>query len=110
MNDTDSDFVAITQLVNVYGLAVDSPRWELFDRIFATDVDADYGATSPWTDREQFKADFAAFHDPFDSTQHNVHPCDPRRRGPRTELLQRGLAPGAQGRRWQLPLGRDRLV
>jgi DNA-binding NarL/FixJ family response regulator len=54
MNDTGSDVVAITQLVNLYGLAVDSQRWELFDRIFATDVDADYGATSDWTDREQF--------------------------------------------------------
>lgn len=58
MNDTDSDVVAITQLVNLYGLAVDSPRWELFDWMFATDVDADYGATSHWTDREQLKADF----------------------------------------------------
>ena len=49
MNDTDSDVVAITQLVNLYGLAVDSQRWELFDRIFATDVDADYGPASRWT-------------------------------------------------------------
>ena len=55
MTDTDSDVVAITQLVNLYGLAVDSQRWELFDRIFATDVDPDYGAMSHWTDREQFK-------------------------------------------------------
>jgi hypothetical protein len=69
---TDSDVVAITQLVNLYGLAVDSQRWELFDRIFGADVDADYGASSHWTDREQFKADFAAFHDPFDSTQHTM--------------------------------------
>jgi hypothetical protein len=72
MTDTDSDVVAITQLVNLYGLAVDSQRWQLFDRIFVTDVDADYGATSHWTDREQFKADFAAFHAPFDSTQHTM--------------------------------------
>jgi hypothetical protein len=72
MNDTDRDVVAITQLVNLYGLAVDSQRWELFDRVFATDVDADYGATSHWTDREQFKDDFAAFHAPFDSTQHTM--------------------------------------
>src|SRR5258708_25977502 len=69
---TDSDVVAITELVNRYGLAVDSQRWELFDRIFAADLDADYGASSHWTDREQFKADFAAFHDPFDSTQHTM--------------------------------------
>ncbi|MGO9925648.1 MAG: nuclear transport factor 2 family protein [Mycobacterium sp.] len=72
MTDIDSDIVAITQLVNLYGLAVDSQRWELFDRIFTSDVDADYGATSHWTDREQFKSDFAAFHNPFDSTQHTT--------------------------------------
>ena len=72
MIDTDSDVVAITQLLNRYGLAVDAQRWELFDRIFATDVDVDYGASSHWTDREHFKADLAAFHDPFDSTQHTM--------------------------------------
>jgi hypothetical protein len=82
---TDSDVAAITQLVNLYGLAVDSQRWELFDRIFVPDVDADYGPASHWTDREQFKADFAAFHDPFDSTQHTmsthvVHVADDRAR------------------------------
>jgi hypothetical protein len=57
MNDTDSDVLAITQLVNLYGLAVDSQRWKMFDRIFTADVDADYGATSHRTDREQLKAD-----------------------------------------------------
>jgi hypothetical protein len=72
MSNTDSDVLAITQLVNLYGLAVDSQRWELFDRIFTADMDADYGATSHWTDREQFKSDFATFHDPFDSTQHTM--------------------------------------
>jgi hypothetical protein len=57
MNDKDSDVVAITQLMNLHGLAVDSQRWKLFDRIFTADVDADYGATSHRTDREQLKAD-----------------------------------------------------
>jgi hypothetical protein len=72
MNTADGDVMAITQLVNLYGLAVDSQRWDLFDGIFATDVDADYGSTSHWTDRETFKSDFAAFHAPFDSTQHTM--------------------------------------
>ncbi|MEE3065551.1 MAG: nuclear transport factor 2 family protein [Actinomycetota bacterium] len=69
---TTSDVIAITQLVNLYGLAVDSQRWELFDRIFADDVDVDYGPTSRWTGRERFKSEFATFHDPFDSTQHTM--------------------------------------
>jgi hypothetical protein len=69
---TDSDVVAITQLVNLYGLAVDSQRWELFGEIFADDVAADYGPTSQWTDRARFIAEFATFHEPFDSTQHTM--------------------------------------
>lgn len=72
MAGTDSDVVAITQLVNLYGLAVDSQRWQLFDSVFAADVVADYGASSRWTDLERFKADFAAYHAPFDSTQHTM--------------------------------------
>ncbi len=72
MAGTDSDVVAITQLVNLYGLAVDSQQRQLFDSIFTTDVVADYGASSRWTDLERLKADFAAYHDPFDSTQHTM--------------------------------------
>ncbi|MEV0360649.1 nuclear transport factor 2 family protein [Nocardia sp. NPDC050697] len=71
MADSD-DVVAITQLINLYGLAVDTQRWELFEGIFTTDVDADYGEASHWTDLAQFTSDFAAFHDPFDSTQHTM--------------------------------------
>ncbi len=72
MANWDSDVVAITQLVNLYGLAVDSQRWQLFDSIFTADVDADYGASSHWSDLARFKSDFAVFHDPFDSTQHTM--------------------------------------
>jgi SnoaL-like domain len=72
MANPHSDVVAITQLVNLYGLAVDSQQWHLFDSIFTSGVDADYGASSHWTSLDQFKSDFAAFHDPFDSTQHTM--------------------------------------
>jgi hypothetical protein len=51
---------------------VDTQRWNLFDRIFTSDVDADFSATAHWRDLETFKRDFAAFHDPFDSTQHTM--------------------------------------
>jgi SnoaL-like domain len=60
----------IIQLINLYGLAMDTQRWDLFDRIFTEDCDADYGATSHWTDRESFKRDFGSFHTLFDATQH----------------------------------------
>ncbi len=64
------DITEITQLINLYGLAMDSQRWDLFDRIFTEDVEADFGAPSHWTDLASFKADFAAFHAPFDGTEH----------------------------------------
>lgn len=65
-----SDRDEIVEKINLYALAVDSQRWDLFDRIFTEECDADFGTSSHWTDREQFKADFAAFHAPFDATQH----------------------------------------
>jgi hypothetical protein len=60
----------IVALINLYGFAMDTQRWDLFDRIFTEDVDADYGPTSHWTERARFKADFGSFHELFDATQH----------------------------------------
>jgi hypothetical protein len=60
----------IIALINLYGFAMDTQRWDLFDRIFTEHVDADYGETSHWTNRAQFKADFGSFHELFDATQH----------------------------------------
>lgn len=65
-----SDREDIIQLINLYGFAMDTQRWDLFDRIFTEDCDADYGATSHWTDRGRFKTDFGSFHELFDATQH----------------------------------------
>ena len=65
-----SDKEMIKELVNLYGFAVDTQRWDLFDRIFTEDVDADYSETAHWRDLASFKRDFGAFHDPFNSTQH----------------------------------------
>ena len=66
----NQDTLQIIQLINLYGLAMDAQRWDLFDRIFTPDVEADFGAPSHWTDLATFKADFSAFHTPFDATQH----------------------------------------
>lgn len=65
-----ADREEIIQLLNLYGFAMDTQRWDLFDRIFIEHCDADYGPTSHWTDRAQFKADFGSFHELFDATQH----------------------------------------
>jgi len=62
----------IIQLLNLYGFAVDSQRWDLFDRVFTDDVEADFSETAHWFDRASFKRDFAVFHDPFNTTQHSM--------------------------------------
>lgn len=69
---TADDAEAIKTTVNLYGFALDAQRWDLFDQVFTPDVDADYGETSHWTSLEQFKSDFAAYHDPFDGHQHSM--------------------------------------
>jgi len=61
---------AIINTLNLYGFAVDTQRWDLFDCVFGEWVDADFGGSAHWTDRDSFKRDFAAFHAPFDATQH----------------------------------------
>lgn len=38
---TDSD--QIIEKINLYRLAMDAQRWDLFDRIFTERCDADYG-------------------------------------------------------------------
>jgi hypothetical protein len=64
------DTNAIISIINLYGFAVDTQCWDLFDRVFTEDVDVDFSASARWQDRASFKRDFAVFHDPFDSTQH----------------------------------------
>jgi hypothetical protein len=66
----EQDLPAIVNVINLYGLAMDTQRWALFDEIFTADVAVDFGPGSQWSDREAFKRDFGAYHAPFDSTQH----------------------------------------
>lgn len=65
-----ADICDIIQAINLYAFAVDTQRWDLFDRVFTPDVSAHYSESAQWSDLASFKRDFAAFHDPFDSTQH----------------------------------------
>jgi len=67
-----TDKLEVMNVVNLYGFAVDTQRWDLFDRIFTADIDADYSETSHWTDLKTFKSDFEAFHDGFDGHQHSM--------------------------------------
>lgn len=65
-----NDKVEIIEVINRYGLAVDSQDWQSFDSIFTPDIDADYGGGAHWTNLDEFKRDFAEFHKPFTATQH----------------------------------------
>jgi len=68
MNVSDRD--QIVEAINLYGWAIDARRWDLFDRIFAPDIDARYGGGRHWTSLAVWKEEFAAAHEPFDHTQH----------------------------------------
>src|SRR6478752_2384978 len=65
-----SDRDEIINVINLYGFAIDTQRWDLFDQVFTADVDADYSEPAHWRDLATFKRDFAVYHDPFDGTQH----------------------------------------
>lgn len=67
---SQEDRIAIKALMDLYGFAVDTQRWELFDQIYTPDVDANWGGTAVWSDLQQFKKDFAVYHDMFDGTHH----------------------------------------
>ena len=65
-----NDIAEIVNLINFYPIAVDSQRWELFDRIFTPDVEADFGGPAVWRGLAPLKTAFEAIHAPFASTQH----------------------------------------
>ena len=67
------DKTAITEVLNLYGLALDAHRWDLFDRIFTDDVVAEFGpAGAAWRGLEEFAQSFAEFHERLDSHQHTM--------------------------------------
>lgn len=61
---------SITNLVNLYAVAVDTQRWVLFDQVFTPDVAADFGGPAAWTGLDPLKQAFAAIHAPFRATMH----------------------------------------
>ncbi len=69
----DEDKAAIIEIINLYAVALDAHQWDLFDRIFAGDVTADFGpAGAVWSDLATFKRSFAAFHNQLDNHQHTM--------------------------------------
>lgn len=70
---TMQDKAEIVEILNLYGLALDAHRWDLFELIFTDDVVAEFGpAGAAWTGLADFKASFAGFHQSLDSHQHTM--------------------------------------
>jgi 3-phenylpropionate/cinnamic acid dioxygenase small subunit len=73
MSTIESDKAAIIEVLNLYALALDARRWDLFDRVFTEDVTATFGpAGAAWHGIEVFKSSFADFHNTLDSHQHTM--------------------------------------
>ena len=62
----------IVNIINLYAVALDGHRYELFDEIFAADVKTDFGGGAGWSSLEELKAGFKAIHAVFGATQHAV--------------------------------------
>lgn len=69
----ENDKAAIIEVLNLYGLALDARRWDLFDRVFTDDVTAEFGpAGAAWHGLTAFTRSFGEFHDRLDSHQHTM--------------------------------------
>lgn len=67
------DKAAIIEVLNLYGLALDAHQWDLFDRVFAEDVTAEFGpAGNAWSGLAAFKRSFAEFHESLTGHQHTM--------------------------------------
>ena len=68
-----SDREQLTHIINLYGFAVDTQDFDLFDQIFTPDVDCKYNEQAVWKGLDNFKSDFVSYHDPFDGTHHIMY-------------------------------------
>ncbi len=69
----EHDKAAVIEILNLYGFALDSRQWDLFDRIFTENVTADFGpAGARWSGLADFKRSFAEFHNTLDNFQHTM--------------------------------------
>ena len=63
------DIVAVTATIDLYAVALDSHRYDLFDRVFTECARTDFGGSAALVGRASLKENFAAIHAPFHSTQ-----------------------------------------
>ncbi|RJG03205.1 nuclear transport factor 2 family protein [Noviherbaspirillum sedimenti] len=107
---TKQDELSVLQLLNRYGVAVDSKRWDVFDQVFTEDVIADYGAPVVFEGLAAFKRGAEAAWGPFDASQHSMSNTVWERRGDTGRsltygnwfIIRRGVEGGDlwEGRGW----------
>jgi hypothetical protein len=69
----EPDRTNILNVLNLYGFVLDAQRWELFDRVFTTDLHATFGpAGMSWDSLEGVLEHFIEFHRELDSHQHSM--------------------------------------
>jgi hypothetical protein len=64
------DYSSIVNVTNLYAVAVDSHRYDLFTRIFTEDIHCDFGGGAAFTDRATLQTVFKDIHEVFSATQH----------------------------------------
>ena len=62
----------IVNALNLYGLAIDTHRYELFDQVFAKEIEADYNPPVFYRSLEEIKSHMEQFHASLDGSQHNI--------------------------------------
>lgn len=67
---TPEDTVQVIATINLYATALDTHRYDLFERVFTEDARADFGGAAAFEGRETLVEAFKAIHAPFHSTQH----------------------------------------
>jgi len=69
---SSNDVIDVISTINLYPVALDSHRYDLFARIFSADATTDFGGGAAFTGLEQLVGTFKAIHEPFFATQHIV--------------------------------------
>lgn len=82
-----SEIAEIINVINLYPIAVDSLRWDLFDDVFTPDIHADFGGPARWDGLDALKEAFAMIHAPFHATQHATQGHHVRIDGERASCL-----------------------
>jgi hypothetical protein len=64
------DIIEIANVINLYAVAVDTRRFDLFDQVFTANVAIDFGGAAAWNDLASLRGAFEIIHRPFEATMH----------------------------------------